>query len=753
MRKIGRIARLELAVLFYSPIAWLLLVVFAVQGGITYTGILYAQETAQQLGRPLNVLTRVLFAGEEGLLTQVSTYLYLYVPLLTMGLLSREIASGSIKLLQSSPVTSVQVVLGKFAAMAVYGLLLCGVVLLYLPAACWSVQALDVRFVLAGIMALYVLLCVYSAIGLLLSSLTGYPLVAAVGTLAVLAAFNHVGSLWQGTDVLRDMAYWLSLSGKVEGLINGLVTSRDVLYLVALVAYFLSLTIVKLSHSRQHRPWYRRMTVHVSLSALLVGIAYCSSRSPFIGYWDTTRIQDQTFSTKSQQLLQRLEKPVKLTTYTNLLDRNVAFGEPSNRISDQRRFERLQRFLPHMQLDYITYYDSVPYGLDTTRTLKEQAREVAGVRGFDFDRVLSPAQIRRRIDLSDEGNTFVRMLEYDGRYTPLRMYDDLFQYPGEAEVMAAVKRLLDGPTPVWVLTGHQERSLDKAADGAYQLVAKGRAVRASLINQGFEPHVVDLRQVAAIPATLGALIIADPLEAYGATELTKIAAYIAGGGNLLLAGEPGKQHLINPIAEMLGMRLGEGTVLQESAYNELDRIEAQFAPQADSLGFGFFEGATVGMPGAAPLEVVDSTHFTVVPLLTSRPASWRKLGPFDLANEPVVFDSTQDARAQHLLLAALYRRVGKREQRIILSGDADFMGNREIAQRYGVQNASFVIGRLFRWFSDGEYPYSPNTERATDRTITVGRTQIKQQQILLIAVVPALIASIGVMILIRRRRR
>ena len=46
------------------------------------------------------------------------------MPLLTMGLMSREFSSRSIKLLYSSPVTSSQIVMGKFLAMMAYGLVL-----------------------------------------------------------------------------------------------------------------------------------------------------------------------------------------------------------------------------------------------------------------------------------------------------------------------------------------------------------------------------------------------------------------------------------------------------------------------------------------------------------------------------------------------------------------------------------------------------------------------------------------------------
>src|SRR5690606_7337104 len=124
MKKILQIARIELSILFFSPIAWVLLVIFTVQGGLAFSGILSAKVASQELGNTLQSLTQDVFGGNKGFFTAMREYLYLYVPLLTMGLFSREFSTGSIKLLQSSPVTSAQMVLGKYAAMLVYCLLL-----------------------------------------------------------------------------------------------------------------------------------------------------------------------------------------------------------------------------------------------------------------------------------------------------------------------------------------------------------------------------------------------------------------------------------------------------------------------------------------------------------------------------------------------------------------------------------------------------------------------------------------------------
>src|SRR5882757_8893256 len=128
MKTIFRIAKTELRTLFYSPIAWFLLIVFLVQCGITYMGQLENNARTQEIaGIGLLYMTRLterIFAGQNGLFNSVMQKLYLFIPLLTMGLISRETSSGTIKLLYSSPVRVREIVFGKYLAMMIYSLLL-----------------------------------------------------------------------------------------------------------------------------------------------------------------------------------------------------------------------------------------------------------------------------------------------------------------------------------------------------------------------------------------------------------------------------------------------------------------------------------------------------------------------------------------------------------------------------------------------------------------------------------------------------
>ena len=111
-------------------------------------------------------------------------HLYFYIPLLTMGLMSREFSSGSIKLLYSSPVTSAQIILGKYLSVMIYCAVLLGVILVYVGLGALTIGHMDGTLIFSNFLGMYLLICAYAVIGLFMSCLTSYQVVAAIGTLA-----------------------------------------------------------------------------------------------------------------------------------------------------------------------------------------------------------------------------------------------------------------------------------------------------------------------------------------------------------------------------------------------------------------------------------------------------------------------------------------------------------------------------------------------------------------------------------------
>ena len=156
MKTIYNIARTELQTLFFSPIAWLILIIFTFQSSMAFADVMGGMVRNQALGYGLRGVTLGVYASPwGGLFPIVQQYLYLYIPLLTMSLMSRELGSGSIKLLYSSPVTNIQIILGKYLSMMIYALVLIGVLMVYVLFTAFTVKMLDFPAILSGLLGLY----------------------------------------------------------------------------------------------------------------------------------------------------------------------------------------------------------------------------------------------------------------------------------------------------------------------------------------------------------------------------------------------------------------------------------------------------------------------------------------------------------------------------------------------------------------------------------------------------------------------
>ncbi|MEI3422273.1 MAG: hypothetical protein V8R91_15155 [Butyricimonas faecihominis] len=105
-------------------------------------------------------------------------------------------------------------------------------------------------------------------------------MVAAIGTLIILAVLNYMNQVWQDIAFVRDITYWLCLSGRTNEMISGLLCSEDILYFVIVISMFLLLSILKLQSTRQRvsfsMVWGKYLGVVVI--AMLLGFVHVSSR-------------------------------------------------------------------------------------------------------------------------------------------------------------------------------------------------------------------------------------------------------------------------------------------------------------------------------------------------------------------------------------------------------------------------------------------------------------------------------------------
>ena len=730
MKIIYRIALAELQSLFYSPVAWLILIVFTIQCSFAFTGVVDANVVRKAMGYGVGNLTLDIYAGMHGFFKTLQEYLYLYIPLLTMGLMSGELSSGSIKLLYSSPVRNSQIILGKYLSMLVYGLVLIGIICVYVIYSAFVVKQLDVSMVLTGLLGVYLLICAYAAIGLFMSSITSYQVVAAMGTLAIFALLNVIKGIGQNIDFVREITYWLSINGRCNEFVRGMICSEDLLYFLIVIVLFLTLSILRLKAIRQKTPWKISLGKYAAVVIFAVVIGYFSARPSLKCFYDATRTKQQTLTENSQKILSRATGGLTMTTYVNCLDEFSWTGEPANRLYDQRRFEQYTRFKPEIKMKYVYFYDKSQnerlYSLNQGLTDREIMIKLSVAQGLDTNMYLRPEEIKQVIDLSSEDNHVVRVLEREnGRKVFLRMFRDMWIYPGEAEVTAAIRQLVDDDLPVvGFLTGHGVRNSEKAGDRDYRYFVQERVYRRALINQGFAIENVNLED--EIPEQVNILVVADMQTALSQEEMEALEKYIARGGNLIVAGDVGRAPVMNPIIASFGVQFMTGQIVQQNKDFMMDLVFAK--PQKDlgnlSYMFDALVERVITMPGCVGLEYEQKPGFTIIPLLMSETQGcWNEVETMNFIDEKAELNvKAGEVEQAYPLALALSREIAGKQQKIVILGDADCMSNAEMKanrDKVNAGNGMFILS-IFNWMTDGEFPIDVRRPATPDNDLYVG---------------------------------
>jgi len=763
MKTIYKIARTELQTLFYSPVAWLILVVFTCQTSIVYTDQFQGYVKYQALKIPLHSATLGLFAGMRGLFTAVQTYLFLYIPLLTMNIMSRELGNGSIKLLYSSPLTNTQIILGKYLALIIYGLSLMAILGVFALHAMISVHAADIPVILSGMLGLFLLTCAYAAIGLFMSSLTTYPVVAAICTIGIFGILTYVKGIGQDIAFVRDITYWLAISGRVETFIVGLLTSEDILYFLLIIALFIGLSILKMQTSRQKSS---KAVTFGKYAVIIVGtmlIGYFSAMPSLKTWYDVTATKSNTLTKSSQEVMKKLKGGLTINTYSNMLAENYYLAIPQYYKIDVDRFKQYTRFEPGIKFNYFYYYHKAENAfLDKqypNLSDKQRLDTMRRIQNWDFD-ILSYGAIKNKVDLAPEGFRFVRTLELDnGRKTFLRIYDDMFRLPDEAEITAAFKRLVMDLPIVGFVTGQGERESDGPTDRGYNTFAQEKTFRYALINQGFDFTNVSLDK--EVPDSVRILVIAEMKKGFTPEQQQHLDHYMAKGGNLIIAGEPGRQEFMNPVMAPLGVQMEPGILVKPSDKFQADLMLLKPTKQAVDFSWHFKQMSerrqVLTMPTAGALDVSTDKGFKVTTLFTSDSTkSWVEHETTNFVDDTVLLNpAAGEVKKPYATVVALSRKVNNKEQKILITGDADWLSNGELSMgRKNVGAANFALmNAAFFWLSDGEVPIDMHRDPSPDNALNTTEQGWTIANTLLKWIFPVVLIAAGVLIWIRRRGR
>ena len=251
LRNILALAEKELRSYFASPIAYIIIGLFALLfGWFFYMYLTFFVRQSEQMmgmgGGNMNINQQMI----RGVLQNSAVIILFVMPMITMRTYSEEKRSGTIELLLTSPVTDFQIIMGKFlGAMGLYVAMLL-VTVLYMAILFWYGSP-EWRPVAAGYLGLLLMGGCFIAVGLLISSLTRNQIVAGVLTFAVflmLWVINWIGEM--SGPRTREIVSYLSITEHFDDFARGVIDTKHLVYYLSFITFGLFLTAKSVDSER-----------------------------------------------------------------------------------------------------------------------------------------------------------------------------------------------------------------------------------------------------------------------------------------------------------------------------------------------------------------------------------------------------------------------------------------------------------------------------------------------------------------------
>jgi ABC-2 type transport system permease protein len=252
IRNIRAIAIKELRSYFGSPVAWVIMGLFAALFGYffsVYLAYFVRNSMQSQFGQgpaTMNINSDMI----RPLLSNASVLILFLLPMVTMRSYAEEKRSGTIELLLTSPVKDLEIILGKFAgAVGMYfGLL--AVTALYMSIL-FIYGNPEWRPVLTGYLGLLLLGSSFIAMGLFISSLTNNQMVAGAASFVVFLLFWIIS--WFGDSVgptASSILSYLSITEHFDDFGKGVIDTTHIVFYLSFITFGLFLTLKSVDSAR-----------------------------------------------------------------------------------------------------------------------------------------------------------------------------------------------------------------------------------------------------------------------------------------------------------------------------------------------------------------------------------------------------------------------------------------------------------------------------------------------------------------------
>jgi len=229
--------RKEISVFFSTLIGYLIIGIFQLINSI----LLWSDFS------DMNILSYG-YADMDIFFTSAPLFFLLFIPAISMRVFTEEYTSGTIEILITKSINSLQIVIAKFLAVFVLVIFAILPTLIYVASIYYlgeNIGNLDLAGIMGSYLGLIFLCALFSAISIYASSLASNQIISFAFAILLCTLFYF------GFDVLSELSFFqnfdlfiqqLGISFHYEMMSKGLVKLSDIIYFVSVTTLFIKLT-------------------------------------------------------------------------------------------------------------------------------------------------------------------------------------------------------------------------------------------------------------------------------------------------------------------------------------------------------------------------------------------------------------------------------------------------------------------------------------------------------------------------------
>ena len=507
----------------------------------------------------------------------------------------------------------------------------------------------------------------------------------------------------------------------------------------------------KASLSVKRKSFLRRLSagsnllLSVLLFALLVAMVnYAACRSLSVR-WNLSSLRFFDLSEKTHSILEGIDGHVRITS---VFSNEEVLGDEVKFLLKEYKFAERRHEPLRLTIEFV----------DPDRDLlrvKEISDEL-GISEPNF--VMIEFDGRTQIVKSDDIVDYESIVDY-GSLTggnSMVVRKRRIGFRGEQAISSALYSLTRGSNPVvYFLQGHGERPIDEFKTR----LGFGIIVR-EMQRDNIEVRPLLLSGAGAIPEDCDALVIAGPRTHLAQNEREIIKSYLDKNGRLLAMVDPGQEGGLSPILNEWGVVLDNDLVVaREKTVTGRELMVSDYGAHPitkplNGIFCVFYLPRSVN-PLAPPKDgsVLAADRPKVTILAGTGMDGWAE---HDFTQNPFRYDEDQDRAGPIPIAVAVERGVVSRidmelqPTRLVVIGDTDFASNIAI-ENAGGGNSDLFLNSI-NWLLARETLMAISPKSPLNVRLQMDQGQIRTAYLLVVALIPLVVAMIGVLIWIRRSR-